>query len=194
LAVGFGCTAGGGGAGCGFDRAAASRLIDNWMISFTDSGCGAAGVSHDGQWWRIPCYEDAEWDKNESGFGWWSTHCGDPLPLTAEGRYFRHPLWSPDGKYLAFLSFAKMEARAKFGCLTVLAGEAFKLRMSPGVNEFRVLRRQLATCSRIQSPKRKRRKLRSNDKPAPQNRKNAASRTDNRLHFKEGFKRSVYLE
>jgi dipeptidyl aminopeptidase/acylaminoacyl peptidase len=43
-------------------------------------------------------------DKNESRIWMVSTSGGAAIPLTAEGSSCNHPRWSPDGKYLAFLS------------------------------------------------------------------------------------------
>src|SRR6266404_7525303 len=62
-------------------------------------------MSPDGQWVvcsvRTRMLKD---DKNEQRLWMVSTHSGDPIPMTAEGVSSSHPRWSPDGKYLAFLS------------------------------------------------------------------------------------------
>src|SRR6266850_1308375 len=75
-------------------------------------------LSPDGQWVaysvRTRILKD---DKNEQRLWMISTHGGDPVPLTAEGVSSSHPRWSPDGKYLSFLS-AATTPRIKFGCWT----------------------------------------------------------------------------
>src|ERR1700738_5027477 len=43
-------------------------------------------------------------DKNEERIWMAPASGGDPVPLTAAGVSSSHPRWSPDGKYLAFLS------------------------------------------------------------------------------------------
>src|ERR1700730_12332912 len=62
-------------------------------------------LSPDGQWVaysvRTRILKD---DKNEQRLWMVATHGGDPVPLTAEGVSSSHPRWSPDGKYLSFLS------------------------------------------------------------------------------------------
>src|SRR5690348_10249640 len=62
-------------------------------------------ISPDGQWvaYAVRTRMLKE-DKNEQRLWMISTHGGDPIPLTAESVSSSHPRWSPDGKYLAFLS------------------------------------------------------------------------------------------
>src|SRR6476646_1044454 len=61
---------------------------------------------------------------------------GDPVALTAEGASSSHPRWSPDGKWLAFLS-ARAEGTTKVWLLNRLGGEAQKLTDTPqDVNDF----------------------------------------------------------
>src|SRR5207247_8373844 len=62
-------------------------------------------LSPDGQWvaYAVRTRMLKE-DKNEQRLWMVSTHGGDPISMTAEGVSSSHPRWSPDVKYLAFLS------------------------------------------------------------------------------------------
>src|ERR1700756_1077316 len=62
-------------------------------------------LSPDGQWvaYSVRTRMLKE-DKNEQRLWMVSTRGGDPIPLTAEGVSSSHPRWSPEGRYLAFLS------------------------------------------------------------------------------------------
>jgi dipeptidyl aminopeptidase/acylaminoacyl peptidase len=55
---------------------------------------------------------------------------GDAVPLTAEGVSSSHPRWSPDGKYLAFLS-ARNEGKTQVWLLNLSGGEAERLSDTP---------------------------------------------------------------
>ena len=55
---------------------------------------------------------------------------GDAMPLTAEGVSSSHPRWSPDGKYLAFLS-ARQEGKKQVWFLNRIGGEAQRLTETP---------------------------------------------------------------
>ena len=75
-------------------------------------------------------------DKNEQRLWMVATHGGDPLPMTAEGVSSFHPRWSPDGKYLAFLS-SRNEGKSQVWLLNRVGGEAARLTETPqGVNDF----------------------------------------------------------
>src|SRR5437899_14723 len=75
-------------------------------------------------------------DKNEQRLWMVSTHGGDPIPLTAEGVSSSHLRWSPDGKYLAFLS-ARNNGKTQVWLLNRLGGEAAHLTDVPqGVDDF----------------------------------------------------------
>jgi dipeptidyl aminopeptidase/acylaminoacyl peptidase len=61
---------------------------------------------------------------------------GDPIPLTAEGASSSHARWSPDGKFIAFLS-ARAEGKTQVWLLNRLGGEALRLTDTPqDVDEF----------------------------------------------------------
>ena len=55
---------------------------------------------------------------------------GAAIPLTAEGVSSSHPRWSPDGKYLAFLS-ARHEGKTQIWLLNRTGGEAQQLTDTP---------------------------------------------------------------
>ena len=60
----------------------------------------------------------------------------DAVPLTAEGVSSSHPRWSPDGKYLAFLS-ARNEGKTQVWLLNRSGGEAQRLTDTPqDVDDF----------------------------------------------------------
>src|SRR5438445_5714721 len=94
-------------------------------------------MSPDGQWvvYSVRTRMLKE-DKNEQRLWMVSTHGGDPIPLTAEGVSSSHPRWSPDGKYLAFLS-ARNNGKTQVWLLNRLGGEAAHLTDIPqGVDDF----------------------------------------------------------
>jgi dipeptidyl aminopeptidase/acylaminoacyl peptidase len=69
-------------------------------------------------------------DKNETRIWMVSISGGDPLPMTAEGVSSTHPRWSPDGKFLAFLSDRK-EGNTQVWLLNRQGGEAQQLTETP---------------------------------------------------------------
>src|SRR6267143_1558605 len=94
-------------------------------------------LSPDGQWIaysvRTRIVKD---DKNEQRLWMIATHGGDPIALTAEGVSSSHPRWSPDGKYLSFLS-ARNDAKNQVWLLDRRGGEAQRLTdVTQGVNDF----------------------------------------------------------
>src|SRR5438876_6198878 len=94
-------------------------------------------ISLDGQWvvYAVRTRMLKE-DKNEQRLWMVSTHGGDPISLTAEGVSSSHPRWSPDGKYLAFLS-ARNSGKTQVWLLNRLGGEAAHLTDIPqGVDDF----------------------------------------------------------
>jgi len=64
-----------------------------------------ARISPEGKWaaYVVKTHNLKE-DKNESRIWMVPTSGGSAIPLTAEGASCDHPRWSPDGKYLGFLS------------------------------------------------------------------------------------------
>ena len=94
-------------------------------------------LSPDGQWvaYAVRTRMLKE-DKNEQRLFMVSTHGGDPIPMTAEGVSSSHPRWSPDGKYLAFLS-SRNAGKSQVWLLNRLGGEAVRLTETvQGVNDF----------------------------------------------------------
>src|SRR5712672_2131070 len=65
-----------------------------------------------------------------------SAPSADAIPMTAEGVSSSHPRWSPDGKYLAFLS-ARNEGKTQIWLLNRSGGEAQHLTDTPqDVDDF----------------------------------------------------------
>lgn len=94
-------------------------------------------LSPDGQWvaYAVRTRMLKE-DKNEQRLWMISTHGGDPLPLTAEGVSSSHVRWSPDGKYLSFLS-ARDGGKNQVWLLDRRGGEAVRLtETAQGVDDF----------------------------------------------------------
>src|SRR5713101_4835353 len=94
-------------------------------------------LSPDGQWvaYAVRTRMLKE-DKNEQRLWMVSTHGGDAIPMTAEGVSSSHPRWSPDGKYLAFLS-ARNAGKNQVWLLDRRGGEAQRLtEAAQGVNDF----------------------------------------------------------
>jgi dipeptidyl aminopeptidase/acylaminoacyl peptidase len=94
-------------------------------------------LSPDGQWvaYAVRTRMLKE-DKNEQRLWMVSTHGDDSIPLTAEGVSSSHPRWSPDSKYLAFLS-ARNGGKNQVWLLDRRGGEAQKLtEVAQGVNDF----------------------------------------------------------
>src|SRR5881296_4615489 len=94
-------------------------------------------LSLDGQWvaYAVRTRMLKE-DKNEQRLWMVSTHGGDPISMTAEGVSSSHPRWSPDGKYLAFLS-SRNNGKTQVWLLNRLGGEATHLTDTPqGVDDF----------------------------------------------------------
>jgi dipeptidyl aminopeptidase/acylaminoacyl peptidase len=69
-------------------------------------------------------------DKNEERIWMVRASGGDPIALTATGVSSSHPRWSPDGKYIAFLS-ARKGSKEQVWLLNRLGGEAERLTYTP---------------------------------------------------------------
>ncbi len=76
-------------------------------------------------------------DKSEKRIFMLPAAGGEVIPLTAEGVSSEHPRWSPDGKFLAFLS-ERNEGKTQVHLLNMLGGEAQKLTATvQDVSDFR---------------------------------------------------------
>src|SRR5450432_4670952 len=88
-------------------------------------------LSPDGQWIaysvKTPLLKD---DKNEERIWMVAASGGEPIALTTEGNSSSHPRWSPDGKYIAFLS-ARNEGKTQVWLLNRMGGEAERLTDTP---------------------------------------------------------------
>jgi dipeptidyl aminopeptidase/acylaminoacyl peptidase len=69
-------------------------------------------------------------DKNEERIWMAPTAGGTPVALTAEGSSSSHARWSPDGKFIAFLS-ARDEGKTQVWLLNRMGGEAERLTDTP---------------------------------------------------------------
>jgi dipeptidyl aminopeptidase/acylaminoacyl peptidase len=128
-------------------------------------------MSPDGQWvaYAVRTRMLKE-DKNEQRLWMVSTHGGDPVPMTAEGVSSSHPRWSPDGKYLAFLS-SRNAGKSQVWLLNRLGGEAVRLTETvQGVNDFEWSPDSTRLVLILQDPKpedAEAAKEKDKDKPAP---------------------------
>jgi dipeptidyl aminopeptidase/acylaminoacyl peptidase len=88
-------------------------------------------VSPDGQWIaysvKTPLLKD---DKNEERIWMIPAAGGEAIALTVEGASSSHPRWSPDGKYIAYLS-ARNDGKTQAWLLNRLGGEAQRLTYTP---------------------------------------------------------------
>jgi dipeptidyl aminopeptidase/acylaminoacyl peptidase len=155
-------------------------------------------LSPDGRWVaysvRTRILKD---DKNEQRLWMVATHGGDPIPLTAEGVSSSHPRWSPDGKYLSFLS-ARNDAKNQVWLLDRRGGEAQRLTEIPqDVNDFEWSPDSTRLVLILQDPKpgdaeaAEAAKEKEKDKPAPKP-KTPPPFVIDRLQFKEDS--SGYLD
>ena len=79
---------------------------------------------------------DLKEDKSKERIWMISTAGGEAIPLTAESASSSHPRWSPDGKYLAFLS-ERNEGKTQVWVLNRAGGEAQQLTDTiQAVNDF----------------------------------------------------------
>src|SRR5712671_5075599 len=94
-------------------------------------------ISPDGQWVAYTMGTvNRDEDKNEERIWMVPAAGGEAIALTAEDVSSSHPRWSPDGKYLAFLS-ARNEGKTQVWLLNRKGGEAQKLSDTPqDVDDF----------------------------------------------------------
>jgi dipeptidyl aminopeptidase/acylaminoacyl peptidase len=94
-------------------------------------------ISPDGQWIAYAVRTKMlKEDKSEQRLWMISTHGGDAIPLTSEGISSGHARWSPDGKYISFLS-ARDGGKNQVWLLDRRGGEAVKLTdVVQGVDDF----------------------------------------------------------
>jgi Tol biopolymer transport system component len=84
-------------------------------------------ISPEGKWvaYTVTTHKLKD-DTNEDRIWMVPSSGGDAVPMTAEGVSSSHPRWSPDGKYLAFLS-ARDEGKTQVWLLNRNGGEAQQL-------------------------------------------------------------------
>jgi len=88
-------------------------------------------ITPDGRWVAYSVGSvNREEDKNEEQIWMVPTGGGEAIALTSEDVSSSHPRWSPDGKYLAFLS-ARNDGKTQIWLLNRQGGEAQKLTNTP---------------------------------------------------------------
>jgi dipeptidyl aminopeptidase/acylaminoacyl peptidase len=143
-------------------------------------------ISPEGKWVAyVVTTKNLKEDKNDDRIWMISTLGGEAIPLTSEGASSSHPRWSPDGRYLGFLS-ARDEGKKQVWLLNRDGGEAVKLTDTiQDVNDFAwspsgdrlVLVLEDPTPDEIEAAKHKN----DDDKPKPK----PHPFLIDRLHFKE---------
>src|SRR5271166_3996098 len=132
-------------------------------------------------------------DKSENRIYMLPTSGGEAIVLTSEGNSSEHPRWSPDGKFLAFLS-ERNEGKTQVYLLNRFGGEAQKLTDTiQDVNDFEWAPdgKRLVLILRDPSPEElvaadNKEKDEAEDKPrAPKKPKAKAPWVIDRLQFKE---------
>jgi dipeptidyl aminopeptidase/acylaminoacyl peptidase len=88
---------------------------------------GDAQISPEGKWvaYAVRSIKFKE-EKSETQIWMIPTAGGEPIPMTAKGSSASHPRWSPDGKYLAFVS-ARGESKTQVWLLNRNGGDAQQL-------------------------------------------------------------------
>src|SRR5712691_4451351 len=149
-------------------------------------------LSPDGQWvaYAVRTRMLKE-DKNEQRLWMVSTSGGDSIPMTAEGVTSSHPRWSPDGKFLAFLS-ARNAGKNQVWLLDRRGGEAERLtEVAQGVDDFEWSPDSSRLVLILRDPKpedleaaKDKDKYKDKEKPAPKP-KTPPPFVIDRLHFKQ---------
>ena len=94
---------------------------------FELAGVSDPQISPEGDWIAyVVNRSDFEADKSRSRVWVIPAQGGDPVAMTAEGESSSHPRWSPDGKYLSFLS-ARDDGQTQVWTLFRQGGEAVQL-------------------------------------------------------------------
>jgi dipeptidyl aminopeptidase/acylaminoacyl peptidase len=94
---------------------------------FELAGVSDPQISPEGDWIAYTVSRSSlEEDKSRSRVWLVAAGGGDPIAMTAEGESSSHPRWSPDGKYLAFLS-ARNDGQTQVWSLFRQGGEAVQL-------------------------------------------------------------------
>jgi dipeptidyl aminopeptidase/acylaminoacyl peptidase len=98
---------------------------------------GTPRISPDGRWIAYTVTtQDLEADESSSRIWMVPAAGGDPIPLSAKGASSSSPRWSPDGKYLGFLS-ARDEGKTQVWTLFRDGGEAVqRTDTAQGVTSF----------------------------------------------------------
>jgi dipeptidyl aminopeptidase/acylaminoacyl peptidase len=104
--------------------AARAITIDD---AFEIRGVGDPQITEDGKWVAYTVSTSSlKEDKTETRIWMAPTGGGDPIVMTAEKVSSSHPRWSPDGKFLAFLS-KRNEGKTQVWLLNRMGGEAQQL-------------------------------------------------------------------
>jgi dipeptidyl aminopeptidase/acylaminoacyl peptidase len=150
-------------------------------------------LSPDGQWVAYAVDKSTlKTDKTETRIWMVPASGGDSIPLTAEGVSSSHPRWSPDGKFLAFLS-ARNEGKTQVWLLNRQGGEAQRLTNTPqDVQDFAwspdsrrlVLVLRDPTPEELEAAKAKTSSATSGSDPGPAEKKSTRPWVVDRLQFK----------
>jgi len=150
-------------------------------------------LSPDGQWIAYTVgTTDRDKDKRENRIWMVPSAGGDAIALSADGVSSSHPRWSPDGKFLAFLS-ARNEGKTQVWLLNRLGGEAQKLTdtvQDVDTFEWAPDGKRLVVVLQDPTPEELEEAAKPKDKEKPADKKEKKSKTPkpyviDRLQFKE---------